>query len=280
MLDQKGVPLERRYFDPESGDDVSGDQLVRGYEVEDGTYVVVEDEELEALAPEKSRDLDLRRFVPVEQLDPIYFERSYLLAPGGASTKAYRLLAETMERTGRAGIATFVMRGVEYLTAILAEGGVLRAETLRFQDEVRTPEDVGLSDVPKASASARKRFVAAIRAASADELDEAELEDTWTERLEALVRRKRKKGEGVVKAPADEEGPADVQVIDLLEVLKRSMSAAGEEGRAGPRRSARKGEDLGALSKRELYERAKALDIPGRSSMSKSELARAIRGAA
>ena len=102
--------LEGVHYDPETGRDVPWDNVVRGFELDD-EYVVVEDEELDQLAPEKSRDIDLRRFVPVEQLDPLFFERTYFLAPAGESTKAYRLLAATMEKTGRAGIATFVMRG-------------------------------------------------------------------------------------------------------------------------------------------------------------------------
>jgi DNA end-binding protein Ku len=240
MLDDKGAPLERRYYDPESGRNVPYEDLARGFEIEKGKFVVLDDEELEALAPEKSRDIDLRRFVPVDQLDPIYFQRAYFLAPGSESTKAYRLLAATMEKTGRAGIATFVMRDTEYLTAIIAEHGVLRAEILRFQDEVRTPADVGISRHRKAPAAEKNRMLKAIRAASSDELDESELEDTWTEKLEKLVEKKRKKGEDVVKARAEEVEPADVQVIDLLEVLKKSMAEASRAEKKPAKRAARK----------------------------------------
>ena len=96
-----------------------------------------------------------------DEIQPIYFERAYFLAPGEGSGKAYRLLAETMERKGRAGIATFVMRGKEYLVAILAENGILRAETMRFSDEVRSPKEVGLPEAkaaPKAAVAASKRL--------------------------------------------------------------------------------------------------------------------------
>jgi DNA end-binding protein Ku len=240
MLDDNGAPLERRYYDPESGRTVPYEEVVRGFEIEKGKFVVVEEDELETLAPEKSRDIDLRRFVPVEQLDPIYFLRSYFLTPGSESTKAYRLLAATMEKSGRAGIATFVMRDTEYLAAIIAEHGVLRAEILRFQDEVRTAKDVGLGSPRKAPAADKNRMLRAIRAASSDELDEDELEDTWTEKLEKLVARKRKKGEDVVKAPAEEAEPADVKVIDLLEVLKRSMAEASRAEKKPAKRAPRK----------------------------------------
>jgi DNA end-binding protein Ku len=240
MLDDKGAPLERRYYDPETGKNVPYEDIVRGFEIEKGKFVVLEDEELETLAPEKSRDIDLRRFVPVDQLDPMYFQRAYFLTPGSESTKAYRLLAATMEKTGRVGIATFVMRDTEYLTAILSEHGVLRAEILRFEDEVRTPADVGISKPRKAPSAEKNRMLKAIRAGATDELDESELEDAWTEKLEKLVARKRKNREDVVKAPAEEAEAADVQVIDLLEVLKRSMAEASRTERKPARRAAKK----------------------------------------
>ena len=138
MLDQDGTPLARRWFS-QDGTWLDDDDIVRGFEVDDDKYVVVTDEELEALEPRKSRDIDLRRFVPREAVDPRYFEHGYLLAPASDSTKAYRLLAAVMEETDRAGIATFVMRDKEYLVAILSENGVLHAVTLRFADELRSP---------------------------------------------------------------------------------------------------------------------------------------------
>ncbi|HEY0671085.1 MAG TPA: Ku protein, partial [Longimicrobiales bacterium] len=137
MLADDGTPLQRRFYCEKQNREVNGDEIVRGYETAKGKYVVVTDDELEALEPKKSRDIDLRRFVPAEDIDPLFFERSYYLAPAGESVKAYRLLAETMEKTGRAGIATFVMRGKEYLVAIVAEDGLLRADTMRFADELR-----------------------------------------------------------------------------------------------------------------------------------------------
>jgi DNA end-binding protein Ku len=242
MLDEDGTPLQRRYYDPETGRDVARDQIVRGYQTEKGKFVVVEDEELEAIAPEKTRDIDLRRFVPRDQLDPLYFERAYFLLPGGESVKAYRLLAATMEQSGRAGIATFVMRGIEYLTAITAENGVLRAQTLRFQNEVRTPKDVGLTTPKKAPSADVARFARAIRSRSKSELAEKELADGWADRLEKLVARKKKKGKDVVDVPEAELEDTGAEVIDLLEVLKRSMaeSTGGKTERKPPLRAAAK----------------------------------------
>ena len=144
MLDADGTPLARRYYCPADDEDVPAEHLVHGYELDNGRIVVVTDEELEALAPKKSREIDLRLFVDRDSIPALYFERSYFLAPGADSGKAYRLLCAVMERSRRAGIATFVMRDREYLIAIFAEGGLLRGETLRFHGEVRSSSDVGL----------------------------------------------------------------------------------------------------------------------------------------
>lgn len=228
MLGPEGKPLSRRYFkggDDADPEEVPYDRLVRGFELPSGEYVTVEDEELASLAPEKSREIDLRRFVPVEQVPPLFFDRPYFLTPSGESSKAYRLLAETMEKTGRAGIATFVMRGKEYLVAILAEDGILRAETLRFAGEVRTPEIVGLPEKPKVERMHVKRFEKAIEGLEADSLDPSELEDRYTARVEKLVAKKRKKGENVVETAEAEEAKADeaYEPTDLMNVLKWSL---------------------------------------------------------
>ncbi len=144
MVDANGNLLKREFFCEHDNRALERDDIVRSYEIEKYHYVVVEDEELEALEPKRSREIDLKRFVPLSSINPVYFERAYYLVPDGDTTKAYRLLAKSMEDEQRAGIATFVMHGKDYLVAIIAEGGILRAETLRFHDELRTPEQVGL----------------------------------------------------------------------------------------------------------------------------------------
>jgi DNA end-binding protein Ku len=239
MLDESGTPLQRRYFCEKQDREVDWDEIARGYEIKDGKYVVITDDELEALEPKKSRDIDLRRFVPAGEIDPLYFERSYYLAPAGETTKAYRLLAETMEKTGRAGIATFVMRGKEYLVAIIAEDGLLRADTMRFEDEIRKPEDVGLPKKPEVKAADLSRMRKVIKARSSAKLSVTELADEYAERVRKLVARKERKDEDVYELPEElreDEGDEDAQVIDLVEVLKRSLKT----GEGGARKSARK----------------------------------------
>lgn len=230
MLAPDGTPLSRRYFCSKDDEALTRDEIVRGYEL-DGQYVVVTDEELEALEPQKSRDIDLRRFVERDAIDPMFFERSYFLTPAGGSTKAYRLLAETMERSGRAGIATFVMRGKEYLVAILAENGMLTAETLRFAEEIRSAEDVGLPDRSRVRKAEVTRIERAIRALSEDELDPNELEDAHAERLLELIVQKQADEKNVVHTPAEAEAEDEEEgVIDLMEIIRRNMRGARRGG--------------------------------------------------
>jgi DNA end-binding protein Ku len=299
MVSPEGRPLSRRYFTTRDDAPLDWDDIVRGYEIEKDRFVVVDDDELERLSPERTRDIDLRLFVRASEIDPMHFERAYFLTPAGTSTKAYRLLARVMEDTGRAGIATFVMRAKEYLVAILAENGILRAETLRFADELRTPEDVGLPRPVDPPAARVREIEQEIAKLEMDELNPDELVERSAERLMKLVRKKMKSGSDVVKI--EEEREDGGRVIDLVEMLQRSLqggagadrdggngggrarstsSRRGSNGRSnGSRRangSRRRG--LDELPKSELYERAKKLDIPGRSTMSKDELAEAVGG--
>jgi DNA end-binding protein Ku len=227
MVDAKGKALGRQYYCPKDDKKLANDEIVRGFETDSGKMVVVTDDELEAIAPDKTRDIELQRFVPAEQIPPMYYQRPYFLAPSGKSNKAYHLLAETMARTGRVGIGSFVMRDHEYLVAILSEGGVLRAETLRFADELRTREDVGL---PKRRKGPRNRTTALskeIAGLTRDELDMHELSDQYAAAIEELVENKRKKGKDVVRVTGAEEEdaePGTSNVIDLMAVLRRSLS--------------------------------------------------------
>ena len=236
MIGPDEAPVRRRYVCSKDGTPLDADDIVRGYEIEKGKFVVVTDDELEAIEPRKSREIDLRLFVGRDEIDPMFFQRAYFLVPTGGTNKAYRLLAQVMEKNNQAGIATFVMRAKEYLVAIIAENGILRAETLRFEDEVRKPEDVGLPDVAKVPAADVKKFETQI-ARHTKKLDLHELIDDYAERLEKLVAQKERKKEDIVRAPQeatrdDDEGGGEV--VDLLAVLSRSL------GQTPARKPARK----------------------------------------
>lgn len=281
MLGPDGTPLARQYVCPKDGTVLDADHIERGVEVGDDEWVIVTDEELEKVAPRRSRDISLERFVPRDEVDPAYFVRSYFLVPGAEQTKAYRLLAETMEATGRAGIASFVMRGKAHALAILADKGILRAETLRFGDEVRSAKDGGLSAPCDVPAKTKQQIVEALKALEADDLDETELQDDQRTRLLELAKRKQKAGEDVFEvedAPEDSGESSGANVVDLMALIKRRMG--GEPARK-PAKAAgkRKTDELEDASKDVLLERARALDIPGRSKMNRKQLLASLRRA-
>jgi len=221
MLGPDGQPLARKYYAEKTGKDLDADEVVRGFEINKEKYVIVTDEELERLAPEKTRDIDLKQFVPAESIPPIYFERGYFLTPAAGSQKAYKLLAETMDQSGLAGIATFVMRGKEYLVAIFSDKGILRAETMRFADELRSPADVGLPKKTAPSKATVTKFEKMIANKSKKQFSPAKLADKQTDSLLKLVKKKQSKRENVVKV--EEEMDTDRKVVDLVKILKQSL---------------------------------------------------------
>jgi DNA end-binding protein Ku len=246
MLGPSGAPLARQYVCPGDGKVLGGEDIERGYEVRDGEFVTVTDEELERVAPGRSRDIALERFVRREDIDPAYFTRSYFLLPGGEQLKAYTLLAATMEETGRAAIARFVMRGKAHAVAIFADRGILRAETLRFGDEVRSASDLQLPEPERVDERAAAKMAARLKELAATKLDESELRSVDGDGVLALARRKLARGEDVVEVaeePAErgegrEKGGAEV--VDLMALLKQRMKA-GARGAPGAKQASRGG---------------------------------------
>lgn len=239
MVAPDEAPVQRRYVCSKDEKPLDQDDIVRGYEIEKGKFVVVSDDELEAIEPKKSREIDLRLFVDRGSIDPIYFDRGYFLVPSSGTNKAYRLLAEVMEKHDYAGIATFVMRAKEYLVAITAEDGILRAETLRFRDEVRSPEDAGLPHKTKVTPAEVRKFETQI-AHRSKKLDLRELMDDYEERLEKLAHKKEKKHQDVVKVPEAEPEENEGEVVDLLAVLSKSLGGSGRKpARKAPARAKR-----------------------------------------
>lgn len=243
MIDARdGSSLKREYYCPEHDATVDSDDIVLGYPVDKGKFVIVSDEELESVAPEKSRDIDLKRFVDAKEIDPFFFERSYFLVPSGSSSKAYHLLTDGMARMKRAGIATFVMHGKEYLVAIFAEGGLLRAATMRFEDELRAAKDIGLPSKTKADPKAVKRLARHIDDLTASKVDLSAFEDRYAADLTKLVEKKRKHKDDVVRASTtavnDEEGEANI--IDLMKILKERVGTKSAARQKGAPRSSRR----------------------------------------
>lgn len=235
LLSAEGHPLRRRYVSAADQQPLEREAIVRGWETDKGDFVTVSDEELAGLEPRRSREIDLRRFVPKESLDPLWSERAYFLLPDGEVTKPYRLLAETIEASGKAGIATFVMRGREVAVAITSDHGILRAETLRRADELRTPDAVGLPAPSEPEAALVKKLRAAIHAHAKPSLDTKALVDENAAAIRALAEKKRKKGKDLVEVPEDlvttrEDDASMAPIVDIVALIKERLGTAPAKG--------------------------------------------------
>ena len=229
LVDEEGHPLGRQYHCSKEDKKLDTEELVRGYQTDSGDVVLITDEEFESVAPEMSGDIDLESFVPLEQIPPVYFQRPYYLAPAGKSAKAYHLLTATMERTRKVGIGSFVMRGHEYLVAIVPDNGVLRADTLRYADEIRSPDSIGLPQRAKVPAAKVNQYAQAIEELTRKSLDVAELKDEDAAALQKLVKEKQKDRESVIHTQLEQAEEVDAEaggakIIDLMAVLKKSLS--------------------------------------------------------
>jgi DNA end-binding protein Ku len=246
-------------------------EVVKAFEFEPGEFVLMEDEDFEAARVEGYRTIEITDFVPYEQVDPIYFARTYYLGPEKGGEKVYSLLSRALEQSALAGISKFVMRDRQYLGALRVREGVITLEQLYFADEIRPVKEI---KPPKTEVSKEELEMAEqlIDNFAAD-FKPGKYKDTYRDGLCKIIRAKRA-GKEVRHAPeTEEEAPPD-----LLEALRASIEAAG--GRR-PRRASRgrANGDLSSLSKAELDERARKAKVPGRSKMSKDELIEALRAA-
>ena len=226
MLHAKcGSRIKQQTFCPVDQTTVERNELVRGYEFAKDQYVRVTDEELKSLEGEDSKVIDIAEFVPLDQVDPIYFEKTYYLGPDKGGDKAYRLLAETMAKTDRVAVARYIMRGKESLVLIRPAQDGLMLHTMYFADEVR---DFGEIEKGKSAKIAEREGALArklVDELSTDEFKPDQYKDEYRERVLEMVNKKVEGKEVTVSAP---EAPRS-QVIDLMDALKESLAkrAAG-----------------------------------------------------
>lgn len=279
---QRGTSDRVRYrrVNERTGEEVPYDEVVRGYEI-NGEYVVIEPDELDNIAPGRSRAITIEAFVDLNDIDPVYFQQTYWLAPSrNESGHAYSLLFEALSRTNRAGIARLVMRGREHITAIRAGTDALALTTLLFSEDIRDPktEISNLPDPGQARTGEVNMAVSLIESMT-DRWRPEDYHDTYTERVLQLIADKHS-GRAVVP---EEQPPEATKVVDLLETLSRSVE--NRRGQKAPRtagtrpeteQSPRDGADPSTLSKTELEETARELRIEGRSKMNRAELEQAI----
>ncbi len=216
--------IRLRRVNERTGKDVEYDDIVKGTDVGGGDMVMLDQEELDSVAPGRSRSLEISQFVDLEQIDPVYYQKTYYLAPGSDETmKTYALLRDAMSDANRAAVGTLVMRGKEYLAAIRPDGDLLVLQTMYFADEVRDPKE-GLDRVPGPSKAkpAELSMAAQLIDSMSGEWKPSEYRDTYTDRINELIEAK-KAGREVTVAEA---APEPTNVTDLLEVLRRSVEAA------------------------------------------------------
>jgi DNA end-binding protein Ku len=240
--------IQQKRVNPRTEEEVPYENLVKGYEVGSDRYVVITPEELEALEPEKSRTIDIEDFVELDQIDPIYYDHPYYLAPDTGAQKAYRLLLDAMKEAGKVAIARVVIRSKEHLVAVRPRDDVLAMETMLFADEVIPAE--ALDELPQGAerpVRGAKGAEGAVKT-SKRELDMArqlieslsgdfepdKYHDEYRERVLDLIERKAEGEEIVLEAPPEEPK----KVPDLMAALEASIADAKRQGgsRAKPKR--------------------------------------------
>jgi DNA end-binding protein Ku len=236
-------------------EEVPYEEIVKAFEITPGQYVPIGKEEMAALAPEKTRAIDVQDFVDLDQIDPIYFESPYYLGPAEGAEKAYSLLAQAMQSSGKVAIARFVFRNKEHLAAIRPSDGVLTLTTMRFADEVVGSGELGDVLPEKAAKVAKKEIemAEALIDSLSTEFDPGSYRDEYREELMSLIERKAE-GKEIVASKAEE--PKATKAPDLMAALEESIAAV--KGKGGDRKPAAK--------KRKAAAKAKPAAKPKRSS--------------
>ena len=220
---ETGNRISQRRVDPQTGDEVAYEDIVKGYELTKDHYVVITPEELDALDPEKTRTIDIEDFVDLEDIDPIYYDHPYYLVPDTGAAKAYGLLLNAMRESGKVAIAKVVLRSKEQLVAIRPQDDLLMMETMIFADEVVSHDSI--DELPaakdlKASSRELKMAQQLIDSLSTD-WEPDKYRDEYREKVLELVERKAA-GEEIAVAP---EAPEPARVPDLMAALEASLAA-------------------------------------------------------
>jgi DNA end-binding protein Ku len=228
-----GVRIQQKRVDPTTGDEVAYEDIVKGYELAPDRYVLIEPGELESLDPKKTRTIDIEEFVEQKDVDPIFYDHPYYLAPGAGGAKPYRLLLDAMRDTGRVAIAKVVIRQKEQLVAIRPMGDVLAMSTMVFADEVIDPSTI--DDVPDpddVSVKPREIEIAKqlVESLAAD-FEPNKFRDTYRDEVLALIERKASGEEIAVQPTVDED---EEPVPDLMAALKASLDAVRSKGSDSP----------------------------------------------
>jgi DNA end-binding protein Ku len=223
-----GARIRQKRVDPSTDEEVPYEEIVKGYEITPDRYVVIQPEELEALDPKATRTIDIEEFVDLEEIDPIYYDHSYYLAPGSGGAKAYRLLLDAMRESGKVGIGRVVIRSKQQLCALRPTGEALTLTTMLWGDEVLSPDRLDeLESVGEAEASDRElRMAEQLIDSLSAEFEPDKFQDEYRERVLDLIERKAA-GEEIAVQPEAEE---PVAAPDLMAALEASLAAVQSDG--------------------------------------------------
>jgi len=213
-----GAPLEHRRIEPESGERVEFADIVKGYEVGEDEYVELTKEEVKAAAGEKTKTIPIEEFVPIAEVDPVYFAKTYYLGPREGGEDAYKALQTALEETGRAGIGRMTFHDREYLVAVRSLGDVLGLHTMRFADEVAAPDEFEHDKPGKGPSEREVKMAGSLVESLADDFKPQDYEDSYRERVVEMIEAKAK-GKQVVQRETDE--PAEES--DLFAALEASV---------------------------------------------------------
>jgi DNA end-binding protein Ku len=235
LHDSDGERIQQKRVCSKDGEEVPYEHIVKGYEISPDRYVMITPEELEAIDPKKTRTIDIEDFVDLNEIDPLFYEHPYYLAPDTGAAKAYMLLLTALEQTNKVAIARVVIRSKEYLTAIRPSNGVLTMETMLFADEIVPSAQI--EELPDSDVTATKREVEMARQlidSLSSEFDPGKYRDEYRERVLELIERKAQ-GEEIVIQTAPEE---PTKVPDLMAALEASLAEAKKRtGDKAPRPS-------------------------------------------
>jgi len=239
-----GVRVSQKRVDPSTGEEVPYAEIVKGYELAPDRYVVIEPGELETLEPKKTKTIEIEEFVDLSQIDPVYYDQPYYLAPAAGGLKPYRLLLEAMRETGKVAIARVVIRSKEQLVAVRPMGDALGMATMLFADEVLSPDRLDeIADAAEVTTTKRELDIAKQLVDSlAAEFEPDAFRDTYREQVLELIERKAQ-GKAIALQPTPEEVAAPAP--DLMSALKASLDAVrAREGRGAAKNGS--GADAGA----------------------------------
>jgi DNA end-binding protein Ku len=244
LLDKRDfAPVGYQRVNKRTGKEVAPDEIVKGYEYAKGEYVVVSDTDFREANVKATQTVEIRAFVDAREIAPCYFDTPYYLEPGKRAAKGYALLRETLRRTGRAGVATVVLRARQHLAVLMPVGRLLVLNTLRFADELRPAARLALpgENLKKAGVSAKELELAGRLVADMTEpWRPAAYKDTYRKDLLARIAEKVKRGATHEVGGDAEREPRQrgAQVIDLMAALKKSLGKGGGAARKGTRRRA------------------------------------------